>query len=371
MLPQPCISAPGEAGLGAGFFQSPVYVRTWRRYLSGEPGTDRAAASLSDLPPTCLPLVEVRERIAGLERRIWSCAGWDAAWYPYSFLPANREGAVCYLEYLQKHRSEWDAVVTCGPSDALDVLTVRAQDQSFDVIGRRDETLPFVSLPGGWEAYWGTRSPNLRKNLRSLANRASREGLVCRSVTAESDVEALLARLFDLHQIRWADRGQQSRYRPGTRRRSFLEALVASLESEGEVWLPHLMAGASVVAVALCFLDGPRTLYYLPTFDPAWSDLSPGKLLLHEVIRSSAERGGTEVDLGPGRDVYKTWWATGERRHGRMLLSKGDPAVWCRYAAEPALRRAGVKAARVVLRHNAIHRHLPTRLRGFADRGIS
>jgi hypothetical protein len=206
--------------------------------------------------------------------------------------------------------------------------------------------------------------------VRNLSNRARDAGLRTGCLEGGEDPGPLLQRLFQLHQERWASRGQASRYVEGARRRRFLEALVPALQREGNVWLPYLAAGDEVVAVALCFVDAGAVRYYLPAFDVAWGHLSPGKLLLHHVIRSAAQRGAREVDLGPGRDAYKTWWATGERCHARAVLYRGDPAVWVRHEGVPVLRRRVARGARSVLGRPSLRPRLPAPLRGFVERGL-
>jgi CelD/BcsL family acetyltransferase involved in cellulose biosynthesis len=318
---------------------------------------------------TVLPWVEELERIAGTPRRIRRCIGWNASWYAQSFLPANEAGSRMFLDDLSSERDSWDGVVVCGPSTVLRFACQQASERGFTVLAQDNQVLPYVGLAGGWEPYWAGRGGNLRKNLRSLANRARRAGLGAGEAGTEASVDALMSRLFALHEQRWGQRGQASRYLEGTRRRRFLEELVIAACGEHRLWLPYLAAAGEVVAAALCFVDGAVIRYYLPAFDVSWARLSPGKLLLEHVLRTAAERGVREVDLGPGQDTYKAWWATGERHRARAMLTQGDLALWARYEVVPRLRRRGASGARRVLAQPALARHLPGRLRGFLDRG--
>lgn len=363
--PPSVLARPEEPGI----FTSALYRAAWLRHLTeGQVRGPRLAGVQAECA-TVLPWVEELERIAGMPRRIRRCIGWNASWYAQSFLPANEVGSRLFLDHLSSERDSWDGVVACGPSTVLDLVCQQAGERGFTVLARDNQVLPYVGVTEGWEPYWAGRSGNLRKNLRSLANRARRAGLWAGEAGTEASVDALMSRLFALHAQRWGQRGQTSRYVEGTRRRRFLEELAIAAWGEHRLWLPYLAAGGEVVAAALCFVDGAVVRYYLPAFDLAWARLSPGKLLLEHVLRTAAERGAREVDLGPGQDPYKAWWATGERHRARAMLTGGDLALWARYEGVPRLRRSGASGARRVLARPLLAPHLPRRLRGFLDRG--
>jgi len=65
---------------------------------------------------------------------------------------------------------------------------------------------------------------------------------------------------------------------------------------------------------------------WLNRFDPAYSDVSPGHLLLEELVGSAAHDGDGEVDLMIGDFRYKRLWSTGS--HDSLTVDgAGHPAA--------------------------------------------
>ena len=71
-----------------------------------------------------------------------------------------------------------------------------------------------------------------------------------------------------------------------------------------------LRAGGKVVAAHLLLRGGPRLHAWFPAYDPAARSLSPGNVLMLELLRAAAARGVTALDLGAGDEPYKADFAT-------------------------------------------------------------
>jgi CelD/BcsL family acetyltransferase involved in cellulose biosynthesis len=72
--------------------------------------------------------------------------------------------------------------------------------------------------------------------------------------------------------------------------------------------------------------------WWFPVYDPAYAQLSPGWVLLRELVAATPEFGIHRIDLGRGDDEYKRRAKTGE-----ILVSQG---VVTRSTARNVLRRA-------------------------------
>lgn len=89
------------------------------------------------------------------------------------------------------------------------------------------------------------------------------------------------------------------------------------------------MAGA-VVAQDLHLGEPRRPLLYMRAFDPEWAALSPGKILLEQVLRILHDKERIEtLDSGRGDEPYK------------MALG-GDGTVVLNAASAPPARSSGV-----------------------------
>lgn len=66
--------------------------------------------------------------------------------------------------------------------------------------------------------------------------------------------------------------------------------------------------------------QGRLSGYFLSVADDAWRRVSPGELLIYDVISASCERGVEAFDLGRGDERYKTSWLDQKEPHVRLLL---------------------------------------------------
>ena len=71
-----------------------------------------------------------------------------------------------------------------------------------------------------------------------------------------------------------------------------------------------LRAGGVLLAVHFALRSGPRLHSWFPAYDVAARSLSPGNVLLTEVLKAAADRGVTAVDLGASDEGYKADYAT-------------------------------------------------------------
>ena len=74
--------------------------------------------------------------------------------------------------------------------------------------------------------------------------------------------------------------------------------------------LSTLRAGGDLLAVHFALRSGPRLHSWFPAYDVAARSLSPGNVLLTEVLKAAADRGVTAVDLGASDEGYKADYAT-------------------------------------------------------------
>lgn len=86
-----------------------------------------------------------------------------------------------------------------------------------------------------------------------------------------------------------------------------------------------LRTGARPIAILFC-LRAQRALHaWFVAYDPEFADYSPGLLVFAEAIRASAERGYTELDLGPGDYPFKESLANASRPIGSGFI--GQPGL--------------------------------------------
>jgi hypothetical protein len=99
-----------------------------------------------------------------------------------------------------------------------------------------------------------------------------------------------------------------------------------------------LRAGGALLAVNWSAEWQGRLYHWVPAYDPAHSAASPGRLLLHYLLKESHQRGHREFDMLIGDEGYKWFYAT----HSRIIRPLGRAPL--RLTAERALK-ASVKRA--------------------------
>ena len=99
--------------------------------------------------------------------------------------------------------------------------------------------------------------------------------------------------------------------------------LFRRLRDRGVVVLSSLSAGDRLVAAHLGGMAEGRHAWWVPAYDPELAGYSPGRLMLHEILRESHARGHREFDFLIGDEAYKFHYAT----HSRLIGPLGTPPL--------------------------------------------
>ena len=112
--------------------------------------------------------------------------------------------------------------------------------------------------------------------------------------------------------------------------------LFRRLAAQGDLTVTSLSAGDRVVAAHMGVLQEGRFYYWIPAYDSELNVLSPGRLMLHFMLRECYDRGAREFDFLVGDEDYKWHYAT----HVRRVSALGRPplALQVRRGAKRALR---------------------------------
>lgn len=163
-----------------------------------------------------------------------------------------------------------------------------------------------------WKDYQASRPRKLISDLRRQNRRLAELGRP-EIVSAQSNdqilsgVDWLLA-----HKRAWLDvKGIRGAWLWTDQSREFLAAtLIAGLE-HGDVRLFLLNLDGRTIAAAYCLVDSRRFEFFIVANDPAFENLSPGKILVEFIARWAFER-GLEFDFRMVATDYKLRWANAE-----------------------------------------------------------
>ncbi|MBB2909116.1 CelD/BcsL family acetyltransferase involved in cellulose biosynthesis [Streptosporangium becharense] len=268
--------------------------------------------------------------------RVLVAVGRDASGEVRSLFPHHRERSV--IRPVGWPGADFQGPIT-APGSAFDpviLLTGGVRALAFDhlvdglpgfqpwIESRR--VSPFADVSGGLDGYLGRASRSGRDNMGQARRRAARAERTYGPVRFAADtVDAgCLDRLVALKRAQYAATGARDYFtEPGRR-----ELLARLLHTRGRSFagvLSTLHVGPHLVAAHFGIRSGGVLHWWFPVYDPAFSHLSPGWMLLRELVAASPALGVTRLDFGRGADEYKRRAKTGETLVCEGYLSR-NPA---------------------------------------------
>lgn len=170
---------------------------------------------------------------------------------------------------------------------------------------------PYLPINGSFEEFLKGLSSNERYKIRNRTKKMLAVPGVRFGAVAAKEIPAVLGRLRELHASRATQKGIESSFDRDDVQR-FHARLVAALPAESLAF--HcLWSGEEIFAVFYGFTLQGRMFYFQLGYDPAWSERSPGIVLLSEVIRDAHERGCTEFNFLQGDESFKWTWTKQSR----------------------------------------------------------
>jgi CelD/BcsL family acetyltransferase involved in cellulose biosynthesis len=164
---------------------------------------------------------------------------------------------------------------------------------------------PVLSLPASLDA-------KLAADIRYGRHRADRLGGLTVTRAEPDTLQDMLTVLFDLHGQRWCAKGERGVLADAAVR-AFHRLAAPALLDAGLLRLFALSAGGKTIAAYYALRAAGRVYCYLGGFDPAFSQLGPGKLALAAVLDDAVTEGASEMDFLAGGEPYKYQWHAVDR----------------------------------------------------------
>ena len=219
------------------------------------------------------------------------------------------------------------------PDDVWNHLTISP-------LGKRS-SLVLTEDRGQWIADM-RRKPALKRH----RNKFYRSGHVSfRHVETKEEAHSLLNTLFEQHVYRRAMAGEYSQFL-SSRWREFYVALVEELDLCKHLRFSVLELDGKTVACHLGFQDHRSLVLYKPTFDIDSWELSPGNVLLSELLGYAGEQKLDEVDFTIGVEQYKEHFTNYSSDLYCVTLDRSSVSAALRCLAEPVstlTRNSGAK----------------------------
>jgi CelD/BcsL family acetyltransferase involved in cellulose biosynthesis len=295
------------------FFHTPAYLKVWWEEF-GAGSLLLARVTDGDVPVTACAFEIVDGALTFL-------GGFDVTDYmgPVG-VPGIAEPACKELLDALVRLDSWDRADLRGlPLDSPwhSALASAAEAHGLHVERHEDGVAPAIALPRSYKAYVGGLPAKLRHEIRRKQRRLVQEAGAFRiTQSSPESLPADLDRFIDLH-----------RSSPGSKGRFMGAGMEIFFRRLGEAFLlPHVFhlafmeIGGRQAAGAIGFAFKNSFSLYNSAFDREFAPLSPGMVLVAELIRRAIETGRHSFDMLKGDLEYKYRFGSSPRPVGRLAL---------------------------------------------------
>lgn len=210
------------------------------------------------------------------------------------------------VEWLRTTDFEWDVFDAHNmpvPFGFTEFLVERADAAGFGFALQQEETAAILRLPSSWDDYLASLDSKARHELKRKRRRIEREhpDTTVRAYTEET-LEVDLKIFFEMHRGAEGMKGHFMRPEIAT----FFERVARAFSDIGWLRLDFLEIGDTAVASTFGFELNDTLYLYNSAYEPDLSRLSPGLILVSELVSNSIERGLDVFDFLRGPERYKT-----------------------------------------------------------------
>ena len=258
----------------------------------------------------------------------------------------KREAIVrAILKFVVNGRKDWDVVHLRNiraDSPNLPILRDTLRETSLNVLERVNIRSPYIAMDRSWADYCNSLGKNIRSDIRRRLNRLAKAGKAeFVRLHDVDDVMDTLDVIKSIHVKCRAARGESSWYRDEDRAR-FVSLILKRFGDRKWLDMVFLKLNGRVIAYYLGFVYDHIVYFWNTGFDPEFSRLSPGKLLLHYWIKDSFAQGCREFDFMVGEEPYKLQWTNPVRPNHELFVFRNTTRarlLKCYYTCKPALKK--------------------------------
>jgi CelD/BcsL family acetyltransferase involved in cellulose biosynthesis len=240
------------------------------------------------------------------------------------------------------------AMLTAGGQDAHDFASV-AGEHGLRVLPRTIERSPYVRLEGDCESYERTLPQRRRSELRRRRRRLAERGELTFEVeTGAERLDELLTEGFAVEGSGWkTDQGTAILSRPETE--SFYRLVAEWAAPRGSLRLAFLRLDGRAIAFHFTIEEGGSAYQLKGGYDPEFRELSPGQLLVQDMVRWAFERDLRTYEFLGADEAFKLDWTASLRQRIALHAFPRSPAGTVAWTAQ-SYGRPLAKRARDVLK---------------------
>jgi CelD/BcsL family acetyltransferase involved in cellulose biosynthesis len=215
----------------------------------------------------------------------------------------EEEAWMALLQSRTAERVAWELHAVPETSPTIAALPPLAAACGLDVSATVEERCPVLALPASWETYLARLSGKHRHELQRKMRRLERDAPDARASCVAAPA-AITARLGDFLALHRSSRVGKARFMDERMAGFFRAALSGFAERDAaRLWFLDTATGPIAAFVTIEW-DGTVGLYN-SGFAPERAALSPGVVLLAQLIRDAIGRGREKFDFLRGEERYK------------------------------------------------------------------
>ena len=243
-----------------------------------------------------------------------------------------------HLEFFmdRKHRDEWFkffneyfcrhlgscslAIFDSVAEDAenIEAMARYLEHSGYRVIKQIQDKCPYLDLPSSFdellERYSSKKRKAIRRDLRQQG-----AGFEFVDYTAIGDTDKSLDVARKLHNFSRRLKGETGSFER-TGYMEFHRRLARALAADNSLYFKFLLKDGEPVAFLYGFLSGGRFYDYQTGYNPEYSDLRPGFLILANAIQDLITMGIKRFDFLRGYEHYKLYWTDTVRKTYRYYI---------------------------------------------------
>ncbi|MES0339134.1 MAG: GNAT family N-acetyltransferase [Anaerolineales bacterium] len=204
-------------------------------------------------------------------------------------------------------------------SSTVQALQRSAEKRGWRVEKERISPVPFVALADSWDAYLQALNSKRRKEVKRKLRRAGEypARVSWRIVDGDSLIEPEIDLFLSLMQ-----NDSEKRAFLADRMMEFFHRLALVSHERGWLQLAFLEVGGEPVFGYMNFDYDNKLWIYNSGFNPSHHELSPGWVLMADLIRWAIDHGRTEVDFLRGDEDYKYRLGGVDRHIVRLTIER-------------------------------------------------
>ncbi len=260
-----------------------------------------------------LKCVTVREQgeVVGIAPLAIATRGRFLHWRKLLFLgtgPSDRCGIVAKDDRQDIHQAVWNYLKEQEDWDVIelrDMVSLNPTFQNVQLAFPAAESIssksPYIDVSCGYKPYLAELSKNMRYNLGRSRRKIEAAGGQFITRKGNEECEEGIAMLKELSNARW----ESANVLKLPKMMDFAEKISKIRNEAGGTVFHSIDVHGKPIAIAMGFEDKNRYMYYLSGFDPEYAKMSPGYVLISEIIHENCQKGIKEVDMLRGTEDYK------------------------------------------------------------------